>query len=275
MQRTGILGKKLVDRVFDGFPLKFKMDILSLMEHFGLIAKFSTPCGENYFVPAQMRAGIESLPAFEPSSSDPCPLYIAFDKAGFVPQGLFTQIVCRSISWISEMEFHKNTSRSLRKNCGKDDIKLCQNGAFFIIRRDVTTHRLKLVCKKRFIKIVLKKGGKTQQFPGDSSNEMATQVREFLENTLEVLAEKFRYLHGLQYSLRVACPSCVVKDQECKKCGKLSCKQDTCLDLLVYRNDQMFCTDTHEAVKVDGIEQWFSKAAKEVMKQLYSFHYQR
>lgn len=271
MQHTGILGKKLVDRILDGFSLKCKEDILSLMEHFGLIAKFSTSCGENYFVPAQMRAGIESFPAFEPSSSDPCPLYIAFDTAGFVPHGLFPQIVCRSISWISEMEA---PYRRLRKHCGKGDIKLCQNGAFFIIRRDVTTHRLELVCKKRFIKVVLKKEGKTHQFPDDSSNEMATQVRKFLENTLKVLAEKFRYLHGLKYSLRVACPSCVVKDQECTKCGKLCCKQDTCLDL-IYLDDQMFCTDTHEAIKVNGIEQWFSKRTTEVMKQLYSFHYQR
>ena len=27
--------------------------------------------------------------------------------------------------------------------------------------------------------------------------QIATQVREFLENTLEVLADEFRYLHGL------------------------------------------------------------------------------
>ena len=277
MQNTGILTTVLVDHVFR--PLKVDgvvmNDILSLMEHFGLIAKFSTSSGEKYFVPAQMTAGIESLPAVEPSSSDPCPLYIDF-RTGFVPHGLFAQIVCRSISWISGMEVHKNTSKCHRKSSGKDypTIKLCQNGAFFIIKRDVTAHRLKFVCKKRFIKIVLEKVGKPQQFRDDSSNEMATQVREFLENTLEVLKKEFRYLHGLQFDFCVACPSCLVEDQECTKCGKLCCRQDSCLDL-IDPDDQMFCTVTHEAVKVNGIEHWYSKTTKEVMKQLYSFHYQR
>ena len=267
----------LVDQVFRPLNVSsvVKKDILRLMEHFGLISKFSTSSGEKYFVPAQMRVGIESLPNVVPSSSDPCPLYIDFDT-GFVPHGVFAQIVCRSISWISEMEIDKNTSKRLRKSRGKDGIKLSQNGAFFIIRRDATAHRLKLVCKKRFIKIVLKKEEKAQQFPDDSSNEMATEVREFLENTLEVLADEFRYLHGLQYSLCVACPSCVVEGQECTKCGKLCCKQDTCLDLVdVYPGDQMFCTVTQEAVKVNGIEQWFPKTTKEVMRQLCSFHNQR
>lgn len=277
MQNTGILSTVLVDHVFRPLNVSsvVKKDILSLMEHFGLISKFSTSSGEKYYVPAQMRVGIGSLPKVVPSSSDPCPLYIDFDT-GFVPHGVFAQIVCRSISWISGMEIHKNTSKRLRKNRGKDDIKLSQNGAFFIIRRDVTAHRLKLVCKKRFIKIVLKKEGEAQQIPDDSSNEMATEVREFLENTLEVLADEFRYLHGLQYSLCVACPSCVVEGQECTKCGKLCCKQDTCLDLVdVYPGDQMFCTVTQEAVKVNGIEQWFPKTTKEVVRQLFSFHNQR
>lgn len=277
MQNTGILTTWLVNHVFRP-PIVddvVKKDILSLMEHFGLIAKFSTSSGEKYYVPAQMRVGIGSLRSVVPSSSDPCPLYIDFDT-GFVPHGVFAQIVCRSISWISGMEIHKNTSKRLQKNREKDDIKLSQNGAFFIIRRDVTAHSLKLVCKKRFIKIVLKKEGEAQQIPDDSSNEMATQVREFLENTLEVLADQFRYLHGLQYSLCVACPSCVVEGQECTKCGKLGCKQDTCLDLVgVYPGDQMFCTVTQEAVKVNGIEQWFPKTTKEVTRQLFSFHNQR
>lgn len=255
LQRTGILSTELVDRIFKQFFLKgvVKNDILSLMEHFGLIAKFSTSScdaenSENYFVPAQMIAGIESLPDIEPLKYDPCPLYIDF-CTGFVPHGLFAQIVSRSIRWVSEMTVRRKTSTGcnpLRKRVKSEatpDIKLSQNGACFIIRRNVA-HRLKLICEKRFIKILLKKERKAQQSLEDSSNEIAAQVLEFLENALQDLSEKFRYLHGLQYRLCVACPSCVVEDL---------------VDI-----EDMSCTVSQDSVVVDGAEQWLTRTTEEV-----------
>ena len=258
LQRTGILSMELVDRIFTQFFLKgvVKSDILSLMEHFGLIVQFSTSScdsetSESYFVPAQMIAGSESLPDIEPSRYDPCPLYIDF-CTGFVPHGLFAQIVSRSIRWVSEMTVRRKTSSGcnpLRKRVKSEatpDIKLCQNGACFIVRRNIA-HRLKLICEKRFIKILLKKDEKAQQSQEDSSNEIAAQVLEFLENTLQDLSEKFRYLHGLQYRLCVACPSCVVEDL---------------VDI-----EDMSCTVSQDSVVVDGAEQWLTRTTVEVKKK--------
>ena len=94
---------ELVDRVFSKFLLQgvVKDDILSMMEQFGLVAKFSPSSSDvKYFVPAQLKASPDGLSAVQPSPSDPCPLYVHF-MDGFVPHGLFTQLVSRSISWCS------------------------------------------------------------------------------------------------------------------------------------------------------------------------------
>ena len=151
LEDTGILSKDLTERVFKQFCLQdaVKQDILELMEHFGLIAEISTsPTNVMYFVPAQVKAKDEPLRSLEPSCSDPTPLYIDF-HTGFVPHGLFAQIVCRSICWVSKM-----VNLETEPTC---DVQLCQNEArLFIIRRD-SSHCLKLICKKRYIKIVLLK----------------------------------------------------------------------------------------------------------------------
>ena len=279
LEDTGILSKDLTERVFKQFCLQdaVKQDILELMEHFGLIAEISTsPTNVMYFVPAQVKAKDEPLRSLEPSCSDPTPLYIDF-HTGFVPHGLFAQIVCRSICWVSKMVNQWKES-SLFPPPGKHleteltcDVQLCQNEArLFIIRRD-SSHCLKLICKKRYIKIVLLKlVKKAEPNLGDSSNEVATQVLEFLKKTLQDLSEQFRYLHGLRYKLCVACPSCVEGSQKCKKHETVSCKQDACLHLVeVKRYGQMICKYTYEVLTVNGIERWFSKTTEEVMKLKY------
>ena len=91
---------ELVDYVFSKFIQQglVKEDILDMMERFGLIAKFAaSPCDVKYFVPAQLKSPPEDLAKMEPSSTDPCPLYLQFVD-GFVPRGFFSQFVSRSIS---------------------------------------------------------------------------------------------------------------------------------------------------------------------------------
>ena len=78
---------ELVDLVFSNFLLKgvARKNILDLMEHFGLIAKFSpSKTGEKYFVPSQLKALPDSLFSMAPSRLDPCPLYVYF-VSGSVP----------------------------------------------------------------------------------------------------------------------------------------------------------------------------------------------
>ena len=64
-------------------------DILGMMERFGLIAKFAD---EIYFVPAQLRSpSPEDLLGKEPTSFEPCPLYIDF------PSGLYLMVSSLSL----------------------------------------------------------------------------------------------------------------------------------------------------------------------------------
>ena len=82
LERNGFLSMELVDRVFSKFLRQgvIKEDILDMMELFGLIAKFSSPSlpDVKYFVPCQLRSPPEELRKMEPSSTDPCPLYVHF-----------------------------------------------------------------------------------------------------------------------------------------------------------------------------------------------------
>ena len=92
---------ELIDDVFSKFIQQgvMKDDILDMMEQFGLIAKFSpSPTDVKYFVPAQLKTPPNDLCQMVPSHADPCPLYIHFVH-GFVPHGLFSQLVSRFICW--------------------------------------------------------------------------------------------------------------------------------------------------------------------------------
>ena len=92
---------ELIDDVFSRFIQQgvMKDDILDMMEKFGLIVKFSpSPSDVKYFVPAQLKTPPKDLYQLLPSHTDPCPLYIRFVH-GFVPHGLFSQLVSRFIRW--------------------------------------------------------------------------------------------------------------------------------------------------------------------------------
>ena len=185
-----------VDHVFSSFITGgiVKADILDMMERFGLIAKFSaSPTDKKYFVPAQLKSSLVELCNMEPSSTDPCPLYLLFVH-GFVPHGLFLQLVSRSIRWCS-------------KTWATHQPSLYQNGAWFIIGKDI--HDFVLICKTGFVKVTLRqREAQSDQVEGQNSVELATLVREFLEDTLKNLSQEIPYLRGLQYRLRVACPYC-------------------------------------------------------------------
>ena len=136
---------ELVNFVFSKFIQQsiVKEDILDMMEQFGLIAKFtSTATDTKYFVPAQLKTPPEDVWKQEPSSSDPCQLYLHFAD-GFVPHGLFTQLMSRSISWCCETWQIPLPS-------------LYQNGAWFVIMGKQSMYDFILLCKKSFIKIILK-----------------------------------------------------------------------------------------------------------------------
>ena len=248
-----------VDHVFSKFIQQgvIKDDILDMMEQFGLIAKFSpSPSDIKYFVPAQLEPSPEDFCQIEPSHSDPCPLYLRFVH-GFVPHGLFSQLVSQTIRWCCKETWPMELPM------------LYQNGALFLIGKQV--HNFILICKKSFIKIVLMQRMQSHQVSADKSEQLPSLVREFVERTLQTLSKELPYLSGLQYELCVACPNCHQKrdgaDQECSKHGRVSCEDDECFHLLKMKEDKPpICGRKAwgEEHLVHGLEKWLLKRTRQV-----------
>ena len=249
---------ELIDDVFYNFIQEgvIKDDILDMMEQFGLIARFSlSPSDVKYFVPAQLKTPPKDLCQMAPSHADPCPLYIHFVH-GFVPHGLFSQLVSRFIRWCC-------------KTWPLQLPKLYQNGAWFVIGKQI--HDLIVICKKSFIKIVLRQRMQSHQISAEKSEELATQVREFVQETLQTLSQELPYLSGLQYELCVACPYCHQGSdgvgQECSNHGRVSCDDEGCFHLLKMKEDQQmicmvkFCSELRT---VHGLKKWFLKRTSQV-----------
>ena len=249
-----------IDHVFSKFIQQgvIKDDILDMMEQFGLIAKFSpSPSDIKYFVPAQLKPSPEDFCQIEPSHTDPCPLYLHFVH-GFVPHGLFSQLVSQTIRWCC------------KETWPMEHPMLYQNGACFFIGKQV--HNFILICKKSFIKIVLRQRMKSHQISAGKSEELATQVREFVQETLQTFSQDLPYLSGLQYELCVICPYCHHQGrdgvgQECSNHGRVSCDDEECFHLLELKEgQQLICMEKfcEEPCTVPGLENWFLKRTSQV-----------
>ena len=251
LEVNGILRIALVDHVFSKFIDKglCKQDILDMMELHGLIAKFSIATDENqdeqrYFVPTQLRSSPSALCEIKPSGCDPCPLVLHF-LDGFVPHGLFPQLVSKFIHWCSE-------------NRLKETPQLFNNGARFFIGKQIT-FSLILICRKRFIKIVLKTRNPSSCKPQskNASNKMAIEVRNFIERTLDDFSRDLSWLSNLRYELSVVCTYCL----ECTRHlhERTSCDQDDCLHLLRVRpGEELICLKNFcDETVSPGWEMWF------------------
>ncbi|XP_078383076.1 uncharacterized protein LOC144665670 [Oculina patagonica] len=261
LEESGILRMALVDHVFVDLIQKglSKEDILNMMELYGLIAKFSFPPAdgeqeERYFVPAQLRSSPSDLYEIKPSDCDPCPLYLEF-LDGFVPHGLFAQLLARCIRWCSECN-------------PKTAPNLYQNGARLFIGKQ-TIFYLILICRKRFIKVILKRNP-ASALPTTASVTMASDVRAFLEDTLQVMSRELSWLRNLKYELCVACAHCLSRTDPCDKHGTVCCTHDDCLRLLpLSPKGQMICPMSFcdEAIAPVGLEQWLPVHKTESEKQ--------
>ena len=249
LERSGVLKMEFVDHVFSPLIQQGvnKGDILDMMEQFGLIAKYSPSLADvQYFVPCQLRSSPEELCKVEPSSTDPCPLYLHFLE-GFVPHGLFTRLVSKSVAW-----------------CGASGSsqppKLYQNGAWFILEERVI-HDMIMICKKKFIKILLRQRIKTGALPVSNSTlaEVARSVRLFMESILEKISREFPYLSRMQHEFCVECPYCQQRGRKCTNHNQLSCTEEDCLHLLELRQGQdLICMESmsNEVLTVPGQERW-------------------
>ena len=252
LEVTGILRMALVDHVFSKFIEEglCKQDILGVMELHGLIAKFSIAVDENqdeqiYFVPTQLRSSPAALCKIEPSECDPCPLVLHFLN-GFVPHGLFPKLVSGFIHWCSE-------------NGLKQLPQLYNNGARLFIGKQIAFDLI-LICRKRFIKIVLKRRNPRSSKPlsVNAPNEEAIEVRKFIERTLKRFSCDLSWLSNLKYELSVVCTHCRQRMDDPHRL--MSCCQDDRLHLLrLCPGKELICEYNHsdEVVKVPGWEKWF------------------
>jgi len=269
LEEKGILRMDLVDHVFADFIQKglSKEDILNMMELYGLIAKFSflPTDGEHqqeYFVPSLLRSPPSGLYEMKPSNCDPCPLYLHFPD-GFVPHGLFAQLLSRCIDWCC--------------GCGPERAPdLYQNGARFFIGKQ-PIFDLVLIRRKRFIKIILRRNPQTSALSTTDSATKAREVRVFLEDTLKVMSRKLSWLRNLRYKLCVACTHCLECPDQCSRRRSVRCadNDDLCLIPLLPVEEQLICPMNfgEEPVKICGVEKWLLVDEKEV-KNFSTFHKQ-
>ena len=251
METTGALHMELVDHVFSKHCQQqglIKEDILNMMEQFGLIVKFATsPTNEMYFVPCQLKTPPDALCEMEPSPSDPCPLYLHF-VGGFVPHGFFWQLVSRITKWCSKSGFTQPPRFFLAAS------------RFVIEKKSI--YQLILLCKKRFIKIILKDSEPAGGASFSEARELAILVRTFLEETVQDLRRELPWLGKLECDFCVVCPGCLRKEEMCSYHDVVSCDHEDCLCLLkALEEGQLSHCPSSLDVKVPtvfGLEKWFA-----------------
>ena len=258
MEKTGVLNTELVDHVFSEFCQQgvIKEDILEMMMKFGLIVQFAlSPTEKKYFVPCQLRSLPDILSIKEPSPGDPCPLYLDFQGMGYVPHGLYLQLVSRCIKWCSTSGF-------------KEPPELYDGTSLFFIGKKLT-HRMMLECKKRFIKIVLRqmKRNDGSSYEPVSAKEVPILVRKFLNEMMQNLLETLPWLKNVVYELCVKCPYCLKVEKPCDNHRKFPCYDERCLCLKTVAPDGScrYCSKSHfdEILPLPELKRWFSSSSED------------
>ncbi|XP_022798204.1 uncharacterized protein LOC111336388 [Stylophora pistillata] len=262
LEETGILCMELVRHVFSKFIKEDSVaekDILDMMERFGLVAKFvtSTQNSVQYFVPAQLKSlpKDQDLCKWEASTSDPCPLYLDFLN-GFVPHGIFYQLVSRCISWCSENGFKRLPTL------------YCHAARFFIVKNFI--HPLTLLCKRRYIKIILKHREPVSEECFAEGREVAKDLRNFLKSTLQDMAQQIPWRGNLKCELCVECPFCPIERKPCQNHGKISCTHEECFCLLnMAPAERLLCEKSFcdKVPTIPGLDEWFSMEDKNLKKR--------
>ena len=231
---------ELVNHVFFEYR-QHKEDILEMMEQFGLIVNFTLlPGNKKYLVPCQLKTPPDELCEIKPLPSDPCILYLRF-RGSFIPYGFFCQLVARCVTWCCP--------------AGSELPNLYNGASRFFIGRE-QNHQLILVCKKRFIKIILNEIQQDDSpFDGGANlQDVAIKVRRFLEHTTQTISK-------LAYELCVECPFCQEKQKQCDYHGQFLCPNEYCMCLLKVTADGSFknCTKSFVCVKpkLAQLQRWF------------------
>ena len=277
LETTGVLHMQLIDRVFENNlhgngSEALQQSVLDMMEMYGFLARFrlykepdaqsSDSCGSQikYFVPAQLTVSLSDLWSLALQDGDPCPLVFTF-CGGFVPHGLFPQLVSRLIVRSAELE------------CVQVP-KLYCNGARFLLGKR-SEFDLLLLCSKRAIRLVLKCYKNAATDPKEvTENSLAVKVRSLFEEELQCLCKHWHWLGNVRYEVCVACLACERSESvKCERHKSASCSDQDCLHLLpisissVERNTLMTCPEQigdHSRFTLTGLYKWYFSTIPEV-----------
>lgn len=140
---------------------------------------------------------------------------------------------------------------------------LFDGAARFFIEKELI-HQLVLICKKRFIKIVLKQMKQRHKVSSAKPEveEVPIIVRRFLEDTMENLSHELPWLKNLTYELCVECPYCLKEENKCPNHGEVSCTHEDCIcPLKVSPDGQLsYCSNSYcdEILMPPQLDRWFS-----------------
>ncbi|XP_078371564.1 uncharacterized protein LOC144655214 isoform X2 [Oculina patagonica] len=271
LEETGVLHMQLIDKVFEDLHgnggKSLQQSVLDMMEKYGFLAKFhhheesskqtSNSCSSDikYFVPAQLRVSRPELWKLAPLDSDPCSLVVKFCD-GFVPHGLFPQLVSRLIALSSKLE------------CTQVP-KLYCNGAHFILGKK-SQFDLVLLCSKHCIKLVLKGYNADSQQVAASS--LAIQVRTLIEQELASLCQQWHWLGNVEYDLCVSCSACLSSSAECERHKSASCLDQDCMHMLPISSvavepvTSFTCPEQvgeHSRFTLTNLHKWYSSKTSE------------
>lgn len=265
---------QLINRVFENNlhgngSKSLQQSVLDMMEMYGFLARFhchkesdapaSNSCNSEikYFVPAQLAEPLCDLWELVPQDSDLCPLVFKFCD-GFVPHGLFPQLVSRLIA------------RSPELVCVKDPRLYCNGAHFFLGKR--SEFDLILLCSKRGIRLALKCYGTTlTDTQQETQNSLAFKVRTLIEEELESLCKQWHWLGNVRYEVCIACLACKLSSVKCKRHKSPCCPDQDCLHLLpiscVEPNTLMMCPEQIgecSRFTLTGLHKWYSSTTPEV-----------
>lgn len=263
---------QLINKVFEknlhcNESKSLQQDILDMMEMYGFVARFHPQQESNtesrhansckYFVPAQLSISAGELWTLATQDTDPHPLVFKFCD-GFVPHGLFPQLVSRLIGRSSELE------------CMKIPKLYCDGVRFFLGKRN--EFDLILLCSKRSIKLALKCYGSA---PPDTQQgtvfSLPINVRILIEDELSKLCGQWHWLGNVRYEVCVVCLACQRSSVKCQRHKSPCCADLDCQHLLpisdVEPNTLMSCPEQvgdHSRFTLIGLNKWFPSAASEV-----------
>lgn len=235
--------------------------VLEMMEKFSFLAKFQHQEEQNqqpsiikYLVPAQLRVSHPTVQKLMPKASDPCALIYKFCD-GFVPHGLFPQLVSRLITLCPMLD------------CTKPPNLYCDAARFILGKGD--QYDLVLLCSKRCIKLVFMKYNHIMSDKSlENEKSVACQVRTLIEGEIQSLSRQWQWLRNARYEVCVTCDACESSDAECNRHQSASCLDQDCLHFLpipsVVDSKTVFtCPDQvgdHSRFIVSNLHLWYGRS---------------